>query len=308
MAQDKITVDRIDQLMRQVFNELRKADDRRGRPEDVLAVVAAAAQPTPYEKDQTETGAVRWETRVRFYTTDCVKAGYLTKSGGHWTLTPRGEDALKLPAGDLIRDARRLYSAWKKTQSQPDDADDQAAESGPAIRQTIYEKAVEEARAEIDHHIDELDPYDFQKLVAELLVAMGYHVPYVAPPGPDGGVDIRAYTDPLGTTGPRIMVRARHRHQKASAKDVRELEGLRRREGDIGLIDSSGGFTSEATRELRSSIKHTETMDLDRLVSLWQLHYCCRRQAGGRSSRAPRDRWNSIKPATPSSKVTTSTC
>jgi restriction system protein len=132
---------------------------------------------------------------------------------------------------------------------------------------------VEEARAEIDRHIDDLDPYEFQKLVAELLVAMGYHVPYVAPPGPDGGVDILAYTDPLGTTAPRIKVQVRHRDQKVAAKDVRELEGLLRREGDIGLIVSSGGFTSEANRELRSSVKHIETMDLDRLVFLWQLHY-----------------------------------
>ena len=56
-------------------------------------------------------------------------------------------------------------------------------------------------------------------------------------------------------------------------KEVRELEGLLRKEGDIGLIVSSAGFTSDAERELRSSTKHIETMDLDRLVSLWQQHY-----------------------------------
>src|SRR5581483_1369220 len=37
-------------------------------------------------------------------------------------------------------------------------------------------------------------------LVAALLRAMGYHVSWVAPPGPDRGVDIIARTDPLGAT------------------------------------------------------------------------------------------------------------
>jgi hypothetical protein len=59
MAQDKLTLDRIDQLMRLVFNELRKAEDHRGRPKDLLTAVATAAQLTPYELAQTETGAVR---------------------------------------------------------------------------------------------------------------------------------------------------------------------------------------------------------------------------------------------------------
>jgi predicted Mrr-cat superfamily restriction endonuclease len=34
---------------------------------------------------------------------------------------------------------------------------------------------------------------------------------YVAPPGPDGGIDLIAHTDPLGTTGPRIKVQVKRR-------------------------------------------------------------------------------------------------
>src|SRR3712207_7764782 len=63
-------------------------------------------------------------------------------------------------------------------------------------------------------HIASLGPYDFQNLVAELLRAMGYHVPHVSPPGPDGGIDIMAYRDPLGTTAPRIKVQVKHRQSK----------------------------------------------------------------------------------------------
>jgi restriction system protein len=59
-----------------------------------------------------------------------------------------------------------------------------------------------------------MNPFDFQQLVADLLRAMGYHVSWVSPPGKDGGVDIIAYTDPLGTKLPRIKVQVRRVGQK----------------------------------------------------------------------------------------------
>ncbi|HSF29383.1 MAG TPA: restriction endonuclease [Candidatus Tectomicrobia bacterium] len=83
-----------------------------------------------------------------------------------------------------------------------------------------------------------MGPYEFQKLVAELLVAISYHVPFVAPPGRDGGIDLTVYKDPLGTSTPRIKVRVKHREQKLTVREVGELEALQRKEGDIGLIVS----------------------------------------------------------------------
>lgn len=109
---------------------------------------------------------------------------------------------------------------------------------------------------------------------------MGYHVPLVAPPGRDGGIDIVAYKDPLGVTAPRIKVQVKHRDQKLTVREVRELEALLRKEGDIGLVVSSGGFTSEVEREIRASTKHIESMDLDRLTTLWQQHYSNVRETG----------------------------
>lgn len=273
MDQEKITVDRIDELMRLVFTELKRLGGR-GRPKEILAAVEQSAHLSEYERQPTKTFAIRWDTHLRFYTIDCVKAGYLVKANGYWNLTPQGEESLKLPKGQLIRSAQKLYRKRRKDESAEGDANsEQAIETEAAVRQTVYEKAVEEARAEIDEHINDLGPYEFQKLVAELLLGMGYHIPFLAPPGPDGGVDIVAYTDPLGTVTPRIMVQVKHRDQKVNVRDVRELEGLLRRAGDIGLIVSSGGFTNEVAREIRSSVKHIETMDLDRLISLWQQHY-----------------------------------
>lgn len=190
-------------------------------------------------------------------------------------MTAKGEKALHLPAGELIRSAGREYRKWRKSQIEPSQPPEVEVE-----RVATYEQAMETARAEIEEHINNLGPYDFQRLVSELLHAMGHHVPHLAAPGPDGGVDILAYRDPLGTTAPRIKVQVKDRDQKVAAKDVRELEGLLRKEGDIGLMVSSGGFTSEAEREIRSSNKHIETMNLERVITLWQEHYDKLSQAG----------------------------
>lgn len=269
---DKMTLDRIDELLRAVFREL-KAMGGQAKVKDVLAAAEPKLSLTEYEKERNKSGAVRWDTALRFYTIDCVKAGFLVKNAGLWILTPEGEKALSLPPGELIRVANRKYRAWGKARKQGSEIVEPAEAEEVAERQAVYENAKELAADEIEKHINDLGPYDFQKLVAELLKGMGYFVPHVAPPGPDGGVDVVAYKDPLGTTTPRIKVQVKHRDQKVNVKEVRELEALLRKEGDIGLIVSSGGITSDAEREIRSSTKHIETMDLDRLVGLWQEHY-----------------------------------
>jgi restriction system protein len=182
-----------------------------------------------------------------------------------------------MPAGEFINSAVDKYRAWKISKATltnpPPEGLEEESEVDKAVRQTAYDQAVEQAREEIERHINEMGPYDFQKLVEELLKAMGYYVPFNAKPGRDGGIDLQAYKDALGITPPRIKVQIKHREQKLTVKEVRELEGLLRKEGDIGLIVSSGGFTSEVEREIRASVKHIETMDLDRLISLWQQHY-----------------------------------
>ena len=74
---DKTSVDRIDEILRVVFKEL-KAMGGRARVKDLLTAAEPKLKLTDYEKERTRTGAVRWNTHVRFYTVDCVKAGFLS--------------------------------------------------------------------------------------------------------------------------------------------------------------------------------------------------------------------------------------
>jgi len=102
---------------------------------------------------------------------------------------------------------------------------------------------------------------------------MGYYTPFVAPRGKDGGVDIIAYRDPLGTESPRIQVQIKHRESTASVQEVRQLMGLLQNEGDVGIFVSTGGFTSDAKTAARSSHIHIELIDLPRFISLWKEFY-----------------------------------
>lgn len=272
----KMPLSRVGEIMQAILSELKKTGGK-GRLKDLFARAEPTLGLSDYERAAYEkSGYIRWRAVVHFYSIDCVKAGYIQKSGGIWHLTPQGEAALKMEPESFIKSAVQKYRAWK---SQKADAEP-GEETEEVVRQTAYEQAAEQARAEVEEHINNLNEYDFQKLVAELLVAMNYHVPFVAPPGRDGGVDIVAYRDPLGTESPRIRVQVKHREQKMTVKEVRELEGILRKEGDVGLIVSSSGFTSEVEREIRASTKHIESMDLDRLIRLWEQHYDKVREAG----------------------------
>lgn len=119
-----------------------------------------------------------------------------------------------------------------------------------------------------------MPPYEFQNLVAALLNAMGYHVAYVAPPGPDRGMDLLAYTDPLGTSDPRIVVQVkRHADAKINADGLRSFLAVLG-DRDVGIFIATAGFTSEAEREARSQERRRLTLiDLSRLVALWVEHF-----------------------------------
>jgi len=102
---------------------------------------------------------------------------------------------------------------------------------------------------------------------------MDYYTPFVAPRGKDGGVDIPAYRDPVGSVPPRLKVQVKHREQKVNVSEVRELMGLLAKEGDLGRIVSSGGFTPDAEAAIRSSAKNIEKIDLNDLIKKWDEHY-----------------------------------
>lgn len=232
---------------------------------------------TPWERERYEkTGYVRWESILHFYTIDCIKAGYIQKDNGVWILTPEGEKAMQLGPEKLLDNATAKYREWKarhkktrrdiETDIEPlDDAQKQKA---------LLNQYEEQAMEGILDFIRNKNPYDFQDLAAALLRTMGYYVPHVSKRGKDGGVDIIAYSDPLGAQEPRIKVQVKHRPDNpVTVEDIRQLIGVLSKTGDVGLFITSGHFTSEAERTARESHKHIELIDFGRFIALWQEFY-----------------------------------
>lgn len=96
----------------------------------------------------------------------------------------------------------------------------------------------------IEDAIVKLDPFQLQDLVAGILRAMGYRTK-VSPPGPDGGVDIKASPDGLDLSDPRIFVQVKHTKATIGAPAVHSFLGGRSN-NDRCLYVSTGGFSKDA--------------------------------------------------------------
>ncbi|MDB5327766.1 MAG: restriction endonuclease [Phycisphaerales bacterium] len=270
-------VDRVGELMHAALSEL-VAQGGEARGSDVIGAVGKRFVFSAVELEAYSNGTPRWETNLRFYTTNCVKAGWLRKSKGTWQITTEGRQVLSLSPGELVRESTRKYNEWNRTRSKSSISEETQSltiETAPelVVRENTFEQAEEQSRRVIEDHLFTLSPYEFQDLVGHLLRAMGYFIAHTAPPGPDGGVDLIVYKDPLGTVAPRIKVQVKHRREsKVSSREIRELQGLIQHE-EVGLMVSSGGFAKDAANEARRASKHIDQIDLERLITLWQEHY-----------------------------------
>jgi restriction system protein len=275
----EITRRRTGELLRKLFDIL-VAHPEGMKGKDALAALAGAVQMTPYEQGNYAMGARRFEKIVRFATVDAVKAGWLLKVKGTWSVTDAGRLAMtRFPDPEAFyKEAVRLYREWKKSQpvteevgeALPDEVDAGVGER--EVTQT-FEEAEEQAWGEVERFLKQMNPYDFQELVGELLKGMGYHVAWIAPPGRDGGIDILAFADPLGARPPRIKVQVK-RHQSAVGVDgLRSFLALLGDE-DVGIFVNTGGYTKDAQDEARTQEKRRVTLvDLERLFDLWVEHY-----------------------------------
>ncbi|WP_080402742.1 restriction endonuclease [Burkholderia ubonensis] len=272
----KITRRRTGEFLRTLFRILIETND--GLPaRNALQLLEKNVTLSDYEKGEFDSGGRRFEKIVRFATVDCVKAGWLVKNRGTWIVTNEGKHAYNelVDPEAFYKKAVKLYQQWRATQpnaepSTSDDSDDST--SGKAASITL-EEAEEQAWGEISQYLHQMNPYDFQALVADLLRAMGYYVDWEAPPGKDGGLDILAWPDPLGTRPPRIKAQVKRQAQAVNVEVVRAFLAVLGEE-DVGLFVALGGFTRDAIEAARNQERRRLTLiDIRKLYDLWIDHY-----------------------------------
>jgi restriction system protein len=268
-----VTRQRVGKLIRNLFEILlENPDGIQGQL--ALAELEKRVPPTEHESGHYQSGGRRYEHIVRFSTVDLVKAGWMLKDKGIWSATELGKEAfeaLQDPTAFYKR-AVELYHVWKTAQPDPtvEDAETvQVVEDEQPSPSQTFEQAEEDAWNAIWDYLQRIEPYSLQKLVAGLLEAMGYHVSWIAPPGKDGGMDVLAWTDPLGTKPPRIKVQVKRRKDNIAVDELRSFMALLG-DDDVGLFVTTGRFTKDAKDEARLQEKRKITLiDRERLVELW---------------------------------------
>lgn len=204
-------------------------------------------------------------------------AGIVDIQKGVWSLTKEGEAALSLSPEDFYK---LYHGRWQEYNRKRQEA---KALAGQTITEPISENdAIEEvaatdvetlqqtARDGIRQHIVNKTPYQFQHFVAAILRGMGYHTPYVAKKGKDGGIDIVAYSDPLGATGTHIKVQVKHEPTSSiSVRVARELSASLNNDNDMGIVATSGSFSEDCKREARAHPKHIRLLEMEDLIDLW---------------------------------------
>ncbi|MFM2448954.1 MAG: hypothetical protein RIS44_1404 [Pseudomonadota bacterium] len=278
----EITRRRTGELLRELFNILMAAPAGL-QASAALQALAQRVTLTPYEAATYESGGRRFDKIVRFATVDCVKAGWLVKDKGIWKVTDEGRKlhATLTEPEAFYRRAVQLYNEWRASQPDAQDAAVPTPESPEALSldnaakavSITFEEAEEHAWAEISQHLRTMNPYDFQDLVADLLRAMGYHVSWVSPPGKDGGLDVLAWPDALGTRLPRIKVQVKRQQVAVNVDGLRSFMALLG-DDDVGLFVCTGGFTKDAETEARTQEKRrVNLIGLEKLFDLWVEHY-----------------------------------
>lgn len=242
--------------------------------------VADLSKLTEWEQGQFPSGGRRFEKIVRFASVDCVKAGWLQKDQGIWSITDAGRKAFaqyKDPEA-FYKEACRLYSVWKQQRDAvagappSSQADEGEIEIDAEKTSFTFEEAEEQAWSQIERFLQTSDPFEFQGMVADLLKGMGYHVSWVSPPGKDGGVDIIAFSDQLGAVGPRIKVQVKRWQSKVDVDMLKSFIATVS-DGDVGIYVCLAGFTKDAADYARNQEKRRMALiDVRGFVKLWIEH------------------------------------
>ncbi len=136
-----VTRRRNGELTRQLLELLR--DHPQGlQAREALVMLERALTLTAYEQGTFDSGDRRFEKLVRFATVTLVKAGWLAKARGRWSVTEDGLQAVarfKDPE-TFYREALRLYSAWRNA-TIPESHTEEVGEPEVAEVSITYEQA-----------------------------------------------------------------------------------------------------------------------------------------------------------------------
>jgi hypothetical protein len=108
----KIPKERTGILLKATLECLLEAGNSLGRKE-IFKRVEKLVEFTPSEKEKKPNGQIRWKDNIAWYSTNLVKAGWITKGKkGVWSITEAGTKALRLDPIQFVDEVSEGYEDW----------------------------------------------------------------------------------------------------------------------------------------------------------------------------------------------------
>ena len=206
----------------------------------LLQAIESSVHLDEWALDTYDTGNTRWRSIFAFASVGLVKGGYVTKSRGVWSITEEGRAVVSAPYEGpvFLAEVNKRYQAWKNSQltaeagsdlTSPIEDDDETIPEPPEMRMTTIQSQANEAlSAELLETIKAAPPVFFERLVVQLLVAMGYggnraNAGQVTQQSSDNGIDGIINEDRLGLD--TIYLQAKRWQDPVGEGPVRDFIG-----------------------------------------------------------------------------------
>jgi restriction system protein len=201
----------------------------------------------------------KYENRIGWALTYLTKAGLCEKPGrGKFQITQRGQDVLRQKPAKIDNKFLLQFSEFQQFQGRSPKAQDEAAQVADAetvqtpeeILQESYQSLQAELAEEMLQRLKACSPGFFERVVVDLLVAMGYggsrkEAGRAIGGSGDGGVDGIISEDPLGLDS--IYIQAKRWEGTVGRPVIQafagSLEGFRARKG---VMITTSDFSKEA--------------------------------------------------------------
>ena len=236
---------------------------------------------------QEKEGSLEWRLGMQLDAVRFVTAGFLRRSKGVWSITPLGVKELARGNDSITRKAYDAYAEYMRQKKESKVKREEASAGAKRAKKDESPEGEDEGESpsledfyafsvnSITRHIENMDAFMFQNLVAALFSGMGYYVREVSQQNTaDGGIDVIAYQggDLLGAKTPRVRAQVKRQEGKTGRPDLQKLIGAMT-PGDVGVFVSTGGFSSSGRDYAKQHQSQMELIDMPRFIELWISNY-----------------------------------
>jgi restriction system protein len=262
------------------------------RVRDAISVIGDGLNLTDEEKSERlpSQKQATFDNRVHWAKTYLKQAGLIRyPQRGHFQITEAGRELLAQNPSQISNDDLKDYDAFQDFKSRS--SSDEVSDIDPTHAQTdqlsqdvidpeeqvltAYKKIQDSLAADLLSRVQESSPEFFERLIAQLFVAMGYGGSQdearkdLRPSGADDGVDGVIDQDVLGIDQIYLQAKRYQSGNNVSSSAIRDFYGaISMKRASKGIFVTTSGFTLDAVRTAKEIGQRIVLIDGKKLSSL----------------------------------------